>query len=50
MPQLCSQICDYLRAARAVRCEPAQVMVTAGTQQAIDLVIRFLGGDEKHVW
>ena len=50
MPQLCSQICDYLRAARAVRCAPAQVMVTAGTQQAIDLVIRFLGGDEKHVW
>jgi GntR family transcriptional regulator / MocR family aminotransferase len=50
MAQLRSQICDYLRAARAVRCEPAQVTVTAGTQQAIDLVIRLLGGDEKHVW
>jgi GntR family transcriptional regulator / MocR family aminotransferase len=44
------QICDYLRAARAVRCEPSQVVVTAGAQQAVDLVIRLLNENEKHVW
>ncbi|MBL6080940.1 PLP-dependent aminotransferase family protein [Belnapia sp. T18] len=35
-------IARYLRAARAVRCEPEQVVVTAGAQQAIDLVLRVL--------
>jgi GntR family transcriptional regulator/MocR family aminotransferase len=48
--ELRSQVCDYLRAARGVRCEPRQVVVTAGTQQAVDLVIRVLDGKEKHVW
>jgi GntR family transcriptional regulator/MocR family aminotransferase len=43
-------ICDYLRAARAVRCDPEQIVITAGTQQAIDIAIRvlLLPGDE--VW
>lgn len=43
-------ICDYLRTARAVRCEPEQIVVTAGTQHAIDIAIRVLlvAGDE--VW
>src|SRR4051794_26314035 len=35
-------IARYLRAARAVRCDPDQVVVTAGAQQAIDLVLRVL--------
>ncbi|SDD09207.1 MocR-like pyridoxine biosynthesis transcription factor PdxR [Belnapia rosea] len=35
-------VARYLRAARAVRCEPEQVVVTAGAQQAIDLVLRVL--------
>jgi len=35
-------IAAYLRAARAVRCDPDQVVVTAGAQQAIDLVLRVL--------
>ena len=35
-------IAAYLRAARAVRCDPEQVVVTAGAQQAIDLVLRVL--------
>ena len=43
-------VCDYLRAARAVRCDPEQVVITAGTQQAIDIVIRILGGPDRHVW
>jgi GntR family transcriptional regulator/MocR family aminotransferase len=50
MADLRNQICDYLRAARAVCCEPGQVVVTAGTQQAVDLVIRLLDGNDKHVW
>src|SRR3981189_1547968 len=35
---------------RAVRCDPEQVVITAGTQQAIDIVIRILGGPDKDVW
>ena len=43
-------ICDYLRAARAVRCDPEQIVVTAGTQQAVDIIIRILSGPDKDVW
>ena len=50
MIALRSHVCDYLRAARAVRCDPEQVVITAGTQQAVDIVIRILGGPDKDVW
>lgn len=43
-------VCDYLRAARAVRCEAGQIVITAGTQHAIDLVIRTLGDGDRDVW
>ena len=43
-------ICDYLQAARAVKCDPEQIVVTAGTQQAIDIVIRILPNRSKQVW
>lgn len=43
-------ICDYLTAARAVRCEPQQIVVTAGTQQAIDIAIRVLVAPGDDVW
>ena len=49
MVELRSAICDYLQAARAVKCDPEQVVVTAGTQQAVDIVIRVLRGPQK-VW
>jgi GntR family transcriptional regulator/MocR family aminotransferase len=49
-PQLRSAICDYLRAARAVQCEPGQIVVTAGTQHAIDLVIRVLLQADMQAW
>jgi GntR family transcriptional regulator/MocR family aminotransferase len=44
-------LAEYLRAARAVRCEPEQVVITAGTQQGVDLAIRVLfePGDEAWV-
>ena len=44
MFELRKSVCDYLRAARAVRCEPEQVVITAGTQQALDIVIRVMQG------
>jgi GntR family transcriptional regulator / MocR family aminotransferase len=43
-------ICDYLRAARAVRCDPEQIVITAGTQQAIDIAIRVLLAPGDEVW
>jgi GntR family transcriptional regulator/MocR family aminotransferase len=48
--QLRKTICDYLQAARAVRCDPEQIVVTTGTQHAIDIVIRVLPGLDKEVW
>ena len=50
LPALRNAICDYLRAARAVRCEPEQIVVTAGTQHAIDLVIRVLHQSDLQAW
>ena len=43
-------IADYLIAARAVRCEPDQVIVVAGAQQALDLVARVLIEPGDAVW
>ena len=45
-----TNICDYLRAARAVRCEPDQIVITAGTQQALDIAIRVLLAPDDDVW
>jgi GntR family transcriptional regulator/MocR family aminotransferase len=49
-PMLRNAICDYLRAARAVACEPGQIVVTSGTQHAIDLVIRVLRKAALQAW
>ncbi len=35
-------ICSYLRTGRAVKCEPSQIMVVSGSQQALDITIRVL--------
>ncbi|MBV8922408.1 MocR-like pyridoxine biosynthesis transcription factor PdxR [Bradyrhizobium sp.] len=48
--ELRANICDYLRAARAVRCEPEQIVITAGTQQAVDIAIRVLLSAGDEVW
>jgi GntR family transcriptional regulator/MocR family aminotransferase len=50
MPELRKSVCDYLQAARAVRCEPEQIVITSGTQQAVDIVIRVMQGPAKEVW
>ena len=43
-------IAGYLRTSRAVRCEPEQVVVTTGAQQAIDLMLRVLIEPGDRVW
>lgn len=40
----------YLRAARGVRCMPEQVIVTAGSQQALDLVARVVLDPGDAAW
>jgi GntR family transcriptional regulator/MocR family aminotransferase len=45
-----TSICEYLRTARAVRCEPEQIVITAGTQHAIDIAIRVLLSPGDEVW
>jgi GntR family transcriptional regulator / MocR family aminotransferase len=49
-PELRAAIADYLRAARGVVCEPSQVIVTAGAQQAIDIAARVLIQPGAPVW
>jgi GntR family transcriptional regulator/MocR family aminotransferase len=41
-PPFREAIADYLRAARAVRCTAEQIMVVAGSQQALELTARVL--------
>jgi GntR family transcriptional regulator/MocR family aminotransferase len=43
-------IAEYLRAVRAVRCDPAQVMVVAGSQQGLQLSSRVLLNPGDPVW
>ena len=50
LAELRRAIADYLPAARAVRCDPEQILVTAGTQHAIDLAIRVLLTPGDPVW
>ena len=50
MLELRKSVCDYLQAARGVRCGPEQVVITTGTQQAVDIVARFMQGPDKEVW
>jgi GntR family transcriptional regulator / MocR family aminotransferase len=35
-------ICTHLRRSRAVSCDPSQVMIVNGSQQALDLIVRVL--------
>lgn len=44
------EICGYLRTARAVNCEPGQIMVVSGSQQAIDITARVLLDPGSRVW
>lgn len=50
LPALRQAIAQWLRVSRGVACEPEQVVVTAGSQQAIDLVARLLLDVGDEVW
>ena len=43
-------VAEYLRAARGVRCEADQVIVTSGAQHAVDIVARTLATRGRRVW
>jgi GntR family transcriptional regulator/MocR family aminotransferase len=43
-------ICEYLRTARAVRCDPSQVMIVSGSQQALEVAARVLLEKESGIW
>jgi GntR family transcriptional regulator / MocR family aminotransferase len=43
-------ICEYLRTARAVQCEPGQVMVVSGSQQALQIAANVLLDPDDAVW
>jgi GntR family transcriptional regulator / MocR family aminotransferase len=43
-------ICAYLRISRAVRCEPDQVMIVTGSQQALEITTRVLLDDRSAAW
>lgn len=43
-------IAAYVGTARAVRCTPQQIIIVAGTQQAIDLTARMLLDPKADVW
>jgi GntR family transcriptional regulator/MocR family aminotransferase len=43
-------VATYLRTARAVRCEPENVMVVSGSQQALAITARVLLEPGDHVW
>ena len=49
-PSLRVEVAQYLRAARAVRCEPEQIIIVSGAQQAIDLCSRVLLNPGDPVW
>jgi len=43
-------IAEYLGAARAVRCEPSQILVTTGSQQGLQLSAQVLVDAQERVW
>lgn len=43
-------ICSYLRTARGVRCDPSQIMIVSGSQQALDITARVLFDPGDPVW
>ena len=49
-PRLREAVARYLRAARGVHCDAAQIMIVSGAQQAIDLVIKVLIEPGDAVW
>jgi GntR family transcriptional regulator / MocR family aminotransferase len=41
-PRFRQEICRYLRTARSAKCDPDQIMIVSGSQQALDITARVL--------
>ncbi len=50
LPELREALAEHLQVARGVRCQPEDVVITTGTQQAIDLTARLLLDVGDPVW
>jgi len=50
LPRLRSSLAIYLQDARGVRCTPEQIIITAGTQQALSLIATLLLDRGDPVW
>nr|WP_232482862.1 PLP-dependent aminotransferase family protein [Halomonas alkaliphila] len=50
LPELKAALCDYLRLSRAVRCQPEQIVITQGAQQAFELTTQLLTDSGDSVW
>lgn len=50
LPHFREAICTYLRTARAVHCDPQQIMIVSGSQQALEITARVLLDPEDYVW
>ena len=49
-PEFRAAIAEYLGAVRAVRCQPSQIMVTSGSQQAVQITLQALLEAGDPVW
>jgi len=49
-PALRKALAQHLRVSRSVRCEPEQIVITAGIHQAIDVMTRLLGDVDDLAW
>lgn len=49
-PALRREIAAYLRVTRGIRAEPAQILITSGTQSALSLITRAVLRPESRIW
>ena len=50
LPRFREEIAGYLRTARGVKCDPGQIMIVSGSQQALDITARVLFDPGSRVW
>jgi len=50
LPALRQAICDYLQLSRSVRCQPEQILIVQGAQQALELTARLLSNAGDAAW
>ncbi|HEU5402999.1 MAG TPA: PLP-dependent aminotransferase family protein, partial [Terriglobales bacterium] len=49
-PEFRKEIASYLRTSRAVNCDPEQILIVSGSQQAIELTTRVLADPGSYAW